>query len=529
MADDWQTVAAKPRRQPETRASASQGVGIDVDKFISTFKTRACTDEKHHDWFQCPFFHGKVDKRRDPFEVAYLPDDAGLTGTEKAYHPVNFRTKYCETFSRARKCKYGAYCAFAHAENEVRQPTRYEEVMKQKLYPSKPLPQVREFLPDLAQSVVQPPEVLRPGCPDPAEQRVAAVAVFLPLRSKLENQLRPLHKKYGEIGTKPYPQKVMGLLFDLLEKDGPERFTERKDFELVEIHLDLEKRQVEVCALALPEVTRPMQVFHRIDRWIRDNEYDTTMNCGSCMDDFNKREGVTCVDGHFFCAECMERMLNAQLQSIGSQKGNVLCAICRKEVEADSMRKICGKETWKKFQDAIIDARVEARVQKMQKAFDERLQKKVDELMESYGNEEHSIKLQADKYAQEARNSALNLHCPHCKQVYSEFDGCMALECAHCKGHFCGYCHKALASSRGAHDHVRECDANLTTNGSYYATPEQIREGQRRFRVKQLKKFFEEKQMKQRIRNATIIELGRDLDDLGVEPAALFNFGNLQG
>ena len=52
------------------------------------------------------------------------------------------------------------------------------------------------------------------------------------------------------------------------------------------------------------------------------------------------------------------------------------------------MRKICGKETWKKFQDAIIDARVEARVQKMQKAFDERLQKKVDELMESYGNED---------------------------------------------------------------------------------------------------------------------------------------------
>ena len=122
---------------------------------------------------------------------------------------------------------------------------------------------------------------------------------------------------------------------------------------------------------------------------------------------------------------------------------------------------------------------------------------------------------------------------------------------------------EGLELCSGAHDLVRECDENLTTNGSYYATPEQIREGQRRFRVKQLKKFFEEKQMKQRIRNvlaldfpalhrsgglafhqqfgsnksklimisseATIIELGRDLDDLGVEPAALFNFGNLQG
>eukprot|EP00435_Cladocopium_sp_Y103_P040851 s1308_g11.t1 len=539
MADDWQTVAAKPRRQPETRASSSKGVGIDVNQFLSTYKTQPCTEEERHDWFQCRFFHAKgSDKRRDPFEVAYLPDEAGLTGTEKAYHPMNFRTKYCETFCRSGKCKYGAYCAFAHAEDELRQPTKYEEVMKQKLYPSKPRPQVREFLPNLA-NAVQPPEVLRPERspdPDPVPHRMAE---FLPLtpfevkvlrhrkmtlwkqlldvaveymcqihleesdgvslkiqgpeqnarsaRSKLESQLRPLPKKYGETGTKECSQRVLGLLSDLLKKDGPERFTERKDFELVEIHLDLKKCRVEVCALALPEVTKPMQVFQRIDRWIRDFGYDTTMNCGICMDDFNKHEGVTCVDGHFFCAECLERMLNAQLQSIGSQKGNVLCAMCPKEVEAAAIAKICRKETWKKFQDAVVDARVEAHVQKMQKAFDERLQKKVDELMESYGNEEHSIKLQADKYAQEARNTALNLHCPHCKQVYSEFDGCMALECAHCKKHFCGYCHKAVASSKG----------------------------QRRFRVKQLKKFFEEKQMKQRIRNATIIELGRDLDDLG--------------
>ena len=57
-------------------------------------------------------------------------------------------------------------------------------------------------------------------------------------------------------------------------------------------------------------------------------------------------------------------------------------------METDPIRKICGKETRKKFQDAVVDARVEARVEKLQKTFDERLQKKVDELMESYGNEE---------------------------------------------------------------------------------------------------------------------------------------------
>ena len=42
----------------------------------------------------------------------------------------------------------------------------------------------------------------------------------------------------------------------------------------------------------------------------------------------------------------------------------------------------------------------------------------------------------------------------------------------------------------GTHNHVRECDANLTSNGSYYATATQIKEAQRRYRVKMLKRFL---------------------------------------
>lgn len=72
----------------------------------------------------------------------------------------------------------------------------------------------------------------------------------------------------------------------------------------------------------------------------------------------------------------------------------------------------------------------------------------------------------------------------------AEFDGCMALKCSSCKENFCGYCHKACADSGGTHNHVRECDANLTSNGSYYATATQIKEAQRRYRVKMLKRFL---------------------------------------
>ncbi|CAK9055241.1 Hypothetical protein SCF082_LOCUS30700 [Durusdinium trenchii] len=574
--DEWRTVAKPPRRskRPSASATSSQTVG-DVKKFLSTWKTQECTNKLGHDWLQCAFFHkGGVDQRRNPYEIPYLPDEADLTGPEKAYHPLNFHTKFCEAFCRGAKCKYGEYCAFAH--DELQQPSKYEEEMKQKLYPTKSRLQIKEFLPEMSEEVVQPPKILRSQLFEEAadsSRRVVCLpltclevkvlqnpkmtlwkqikdvelesmcqfqlkwnemdAVTLQIQGpeqnvrdaqlEVERHLRPMRPKYDETKRKGYHARVIELLSNRLKTDGPEPFTDSKNSDLVSLRIDRQKEEVEVWSLNLPGVRKPQEVFGQIDWWVRDSRYDTLLTCEGCRDECTRDEGVTCSGEkpHFFCAECLERMLKSQLHALGAQKGSALCAICHQEVEDGDIAKSCGKEIWKEFQKAVIDAQVAANVQKMQQAFDERLQKKVEELMESYGNEEEQVKMQADQWAKEARNYALNLHCPHCKQVYSEFDGCMALECAHCHGHFCGYCHKALQSSRGAHDHVRECDANLTSNGSYYATADQIRDAQRRFRVKQLKKFFEEKKMKQRIRNATIIELGKDLEDLQVDPAAL--------
>lgn len=57
-------------------------------------------------------------------------------------------------------------------------------------------------------------------------------------------------------------------------------------------------------------------------------------------------------------------------------------------MEDGDIAKSCDKETWKKLQKAVVDARVAAHVAKMQQDFDERLQKKVDELLQAYGNED---------------------------------------------------------------------------------------------------------------------------------------------
>ena len=100
---------------------------------------------------------------------------------------------------------------------------------------------------------------------------------------------------------------------------------------------------------------------------------------------------------------------------------------------------------------------------------------------------------------------------------------------ASCSGSFCGYCHKAVATARGCHDHVRECDMNLTANGSYYADAPVIREAQRRYRVKRLKQFLRSGEYKKEVQNAIVFTLSADLKDLGIDPAALFDVGNLQG
>eukprot|EP00913_Durusdinium_trenchii_P013138 g12333.t1 len=297
--DEWRTVAKPPRRskRPSASATSSQTVG-DVKKFLSTWKTQECTNKLGHDWLQCAFFHkGGVDQRRNPYEIPYLPDEADLTGPEKAYHPLNFHTKFCEAFCRGAKCKYGEYCAFAH--DELQQPSKYEEEMKQKLYPTKSRLQIKEFLPEMSEEVVQPPKILRSQLFEEAadsSRRVVCLpltclevkvlqnpkmtlwkqikdvelesmcqfqlkwnemdAVTLQIQGpeqnvrdaqlEVERHLRPMRPKYDETKRKGYHARVIELLSNRLKTDGPEPFTDSKNSDLVSLRIDRQKEEVEV-------------------------------------------------------------------------------------------------------------------------------------------------------------------------------------------------------------------------------------------------------------------------------------------
>jgi hypothetical protein len=73
--------------------------------------------------------------------------------------------------------------------------------------------------------------------------------------------------------------------------------------------------------------------------------------------------------------------------------------------------------------------------------------------------------------------------------------------------------------------HVRECDMNQTPDGSYYASEQQIKDAQRRYRLKTLKQFLRSGEFKgTRLQNAIVLELTTDLSELGIDAGALLHF-----
>lgn len=272
------------------------------------------------------------------------------------------------------------------------------------------------------------------------------------------------------------------------------------------------------------------QVFEKLSFWIKQEGHDKFVDCSCCFDSFNLDQGLACKKGHFYCGGkdgCIGAMVQEQLTRMQHQDA-ITCSICHEAIDTRSLAPHLSNETWLALEEARIDSKVKLRVEKLSHEFDKRLDAKIEEFMQEYGSLSGMVKHQAKKLAKQAQDDIMNLKCPHplCKAPYAEFDGCMAIQCATCKKHFCGYCHDGFETGRGAHDHVRQCLVNETNNGSYYATPEQVKVAQRKHRTRELKKFLQS--LKKDVQNATVIELEEDLAFHGIEKAALFEFGNLQ-
>jgi len=293
---------------------------------------------------------------------------------------------------------------------------------------------------------------------------------------------------------------------------------------------------VSICAVNYPRNVGEQiisTVLEKIQFWIEQEGYDRFIDCCCCMDSFNRNEGVLCKNGHFFCASadeesdegCVNAMVRAQFVNIGHQDTCVLCSVCKDPFDYQKLARFLRADVWKSLEEIRVESKVNSRVEQLSHEFDKKLEDKIREFMDKYASLSSKIKLEAQRLAKQIQDDVLNLKCPHCKQPYAEFAGCMAIHCEHCNKDFCGYCHQGTETSQGAHEHVRQCLMNETNNGSYYATEEQIKVAQRKHRTRELKKFLQK--CKKDVQNATIHELKADLDYHEIPQAALFEFGNL--
>ena len=101
---------------------------------LSRFKTEKCPLETCGSKKRCPYYHSSSDRRRDAAESDYIPQicEFGINCLNKAncpfshnkyelaYHPTRYRRKYCRHMLNPDSCKYGALCASAHHDGELK-------------------------------------------------------------------------------------------------------------------------------------------------------------------------------------------------------------------------------------------------------------------------------------------------------------------------------------------------------------------------------------------------------------------------
>lgn len=560
----WQTVVDKRKSCKNKEYTSNHLTEQQVKSLLRSFKTTACTNHEFHDKRSCPHYHDKVhDGRRDPYTV-----EESTNPYEKMYHPCVFRTTLCDYAERS--CPFGSVCARTHSLLERRNRLLEHEYLGQchttspghRLTLTSYLPEEQDYT-KMALHIWKQ-EGLTPGtkfihvpphwwflmstsnkvllyaqecafeegmctislCDK--RQGLIAKGIHLAEVTMRVNNLFLGPNKHFVIQRKKYNKRVLQLIQNGLKNGNHPEFSSPRAY----LDVELNKSSLRVAAVeshgesALRTADR---VFEMVNFWIRTKGYNQTWTCGCCLEERVSGEGLVCPNGHFFCSvgpeeeQCFASAVRSQVNQIRSRKHAVECSQCGAPYDNQVVARHLPLVIW----DTVLNAVVSKQVEELQRQFDERLRKKMEEFMANYGNASTALQLKAQSEAKFIRNNVLNLCCPHCKIAYIEFEGCMALKCSSCSGNFCGYCHAKVETSQGAHEHVRQCLMNITPTSSYYANKNQIQEAQKQYRTRTLKKHL--RSQKKDLQNAIIIELKQDLDDLGIRPEALFEFGNLHG
>ena len=544
----------------------------EIRRFLKTYKTKPCEKtDIYHDYRLCEYYHPNVDdQRRDPYRTYYSPD-AGtcLNSIETMYHPIVFRTGFCQNGSN---CIFGKKCARAHSCEQLRDRLETTDKYNEEFQPAPKKSSLASLI-DLSSLSLDNSDFTSLAQESWKQRRVSPKKMSLKIPAHLWFAVHRSNELFYQIQEAVFEEclgtvnleivnelnirgtdlcGIKARINSLLDEPSPFFSTRILTFgkRITSCLKEVDKKELSKSndifiefmsggKLQMTAVRRKGEAattaklrleneIAKLDFWIKQSKYNAFYLCCCCYEDFNIDQGIICKNGHFYCSEgeCFATLVKSQILELSSRKDDsLLCPLCSVPFQKRDVASNLSEDVFDQYQKAIVDAKVTKKADEMNVRFNERLQSAIAEVLNKYESAESMLLLEAKNLANQARNTVLNLSCPHCKSAYFDFSGCMAIQCGRCKGHFCAYCHQKFVTGRGAHEHVRQCLMNETDDGNYYANAEQIRDAQKRYRTREIKKFL--RAHKKNLQNAIVIELKKDLEDLGIKQEALFELGNL--
>jgi len=236
--------------------------------------------------------------------------------------------------------------------------------------------------------------------------------------------------------------------------------------------------------------------------------------CCICMEHFarDNKLGGLCPDNHFVCWGCFGEYINAASApgaiNYADAAGRLCCpnTTCRKGYDIfrnavhapeEITQALRAFETSNIVRKEVAEARDEA-----EKFFNEELERV--KAMTEKEQELYHLK-------REICENILNVHCPRCRTVFVDFDGCFALTCgnANCRAGFCAWCQKDC--ERDAHAHVPHCPEG---NGNIYGDVRLLQPTWNRIRVRKIRALLQTKSAA--IRREVLDQIKKEVEDLGI-------------
>lgn len=259
--------------------------------------------------------------------------------------------------------------------------------------------------------------------------------------------------------------------------------------------------------------------------------------CLVCMEEVVEAEGLSCgarPEPHFVCDDCLGGHVTVcagdDQRRLMEERRGVWCVAFGKKSEA-GCDKIYSDHTVAKHvsptdfatyfaaKSKIEEARISSA---LEKGFDLRVKQEADRI---------AAMSEADKRMRDARlhiiERILQMACPRCGQAYPEilngemvFDGCFALTCQRqgCGCGFCAYCLKDCGRDAHAHVNAHPKCSPLNT-GLFPNNPvATFRAANKQRRQRELGAFLA-RMPDATERAALVVEVSRELTDLGLDPA----------